>query len=99
MKKMLVVIVAVFFALGVVGMSIAATKKSSQEEFPADVKASKTQKQIDQKTNKPKDAKPGLDKDKSAKPGQLKDKGVKPGQLKDKVQKAPAAEQKANTVR
>lgn len=95
MKKVLVAIVALLFALGVVGMSFAATaKKVGDDQIPADMKTTKDQKA---KPGQLKD-KPGLHKEKA--PGQLKDKpGLHkekaPGQLKDKPGQTKLKDSKA----
>ena len=110
MKKTVVVIVALLFALGAVGIGMAATaKKVADDQVPADMKAQKDQTakqkpgQLKDKPGQLKD-KPGLHKEKA--PGQQKFKDGAPGQTKIKdskagqfKEKAPAADQKANTVR
>lgn len=89
MKKSIVIMVALLFALGTVSMSIAATaKKVADDQVPADTKAQKDQK-AKQKPGQLKD-KPGLHKEKA--PGQLKD---KPGQLKDKPGQTKLKDSKA----
>ncbi|NLI30208.1 MAG: hypothetical protein GX423_09045, partial [Nitrospiraceae bacterium] len=84
MRKVLVVIAALFFALGSFSMSAAATsKKVADDQVPADMKAQKDQKakpgQFKEKPGQLKD-KPGLHKEKA--PGQFKD---KPGLHKEKA--------------
>jgi hypothetical protein len=77
MKKIIAVAVAVFFALGIVGLGAAATKKATRYQEPGDVMKESIQK--NQKVTK------------DAQPGQLKLKGQKPGQMKDQTGKASSA--------